>query len=131
LETIVSGEGFTSDTSALGSGGGKFTLFPETVPNLVTILPMQTREAQERMNEMRQLIGKRFEGESTPRSRAGTLPGSPAPRTADSFSADEIARTLQDIVSEADQQLTRAASNHETMQDDLKLLVSDFKEVGG
>ena len=79
------------------------------------------------MNEMRQLIGKRLEGEGTPRSKAGILP---APRTMDPFSADGIARTLQDVVSDADQELTRAASNHETMQDDLKVLASDFKEVG-
>jgi len=31
-------------------------------------------------------------------------------------------------VSETDQHLTRAATNHETMRDDLKLLTSDFKE---
>jgi len=80
------------------------------------------------MNEMRQLIGKRFEAEGTPRSRAGTLPGSPASRTTEVFPADGIARTLQDVVSQADQNLTRAASNQEMIHDDLKLLVSDFKE---
>ena len=95
----------------------------------MAILYKQTREAQQRMAEMRHLIGKRFEGESTPRSRAGTLPNSPAPRITDP-SADGVARTLQDIVSETDQHLTRAATNHETMRDDLKLLASDFKEVG-
>jgi len=77
---------------------------------------------------MRQLIGKRLEGENTPRSRAGTLPNSPALRTVDPFSADGIARTLQEVVSDADQQLTQAASNHETMQEGLKVLASDFKE---
>lgn len=82
------------------------------------------------MNEMRQLIGKRFEGEGTSRTRAGTLPISPAPRTTDAFSADGIAQTLQEVVSEVDQHLTRAASNHETMHDNFKLLASDFREVG-
>lgn len=80
---------------------------------------------------MRQLIGKRFEAEGTPRSRLGALPGSPAPlRSSDSFPAEGIARSLQELVSEADKDLSRAISNHGTLQDDLKLLAADFKEVG-
>jgi hypothetical protein len=93
------------------------------------MLSTQTREAQARMNEMRQLIGKRLEGEYTPRSRAGTLPSTPPAQTTDTFSADGIVQTLQGVVSEADQHLSRAASKHETMHDDLKLLTSDLKEV--
>jgi hypothetical protein len=93
------------------------------------VLLLQTREAQERLNEMRQLIGKRFETEGTPRSRLGGLPSSPALRTTDSFPAEDIAKSLQELVCEAEKDLTRAISNHETLQDDLKLLAADFKEV--
>jgi len=89
---------------------------------------MQTREAQERLNEMRQLIGKRFEAEGTPRSRLGAMPGSP--RTTDSFPAEGIARSLQELVCEAEKDLTRAFSNHESLQDNLRVLAADFKEVG-
>lgn len=89
----------------------------------------QTREAQDRMNEMRQLIGKRFESDGAPRSRPGVFPSSPAPRQTENFQADGIAQSLQELVSEADKDLTRAVSNHDTLQDGLNLLVSDFKEV--
>jgi len=76
---------------------------------------------------MRQLIGKRFEGDGTPRSRAGTLPCSPAPRTVDA-TADGTSQALQDVVFDADQHLMKATANHELMYDDLKLLASEFKE---
>lgn len=83
------------------------------------------------MNEMRQLIGKRLESDGTPRTRAGTLPSSPALRLARAFSPDDTAGTLQEIVSEADHNISRAASNYDTMQQDIQLLADDFKEVSG
>jgi hypothetical protein len=76
------------------------------------------------MSEMRILIGKRLESEGTPRHRSGSGPIPPA------TDADGTARTLQAVVSEVDQYLTRAASNHETMRDDLKFFASEFKDVG-
>lgn len=81
------------------------------------------------MNEMRQLIGKRLEGDGTPRQRQGAFPSSPAPRNTDIASADDIASTLQELVSQADNDLSRAASNYGSVHESLKLLVSDFVEV--
>lgn len=98
------------------------------VHGLITTL-IQTREAQDRMNEMRQLIGKRLDGEMTPRGRAGTLPSSSTQRPADTHAADKTASSLQEIVSEADEHLARATSNYDKLQGGLDLLVSDLKEV--
>lgn len=81
------------------------------------------------MNEMRQLIGKRFESEGTPRNRPGAFPNSPAPRAADSIGADSVALSLQELISEADKDLSRAASNQDMLQEGLKLLAADFVEV--
>lgn len=81
------------------------------------------------MNEMRSLIGRRLEGEATPRTRAGTLPSAPTPRSGDAIPVDDTADTLQELVSEADRHITRACSNHEAMQHNIQLLADDFKQV--
>lgn len=90
---------------------------------------VQTREAQERMNEMRQLIGKRLEGDSTPRQRHSVFPSSATPRNIDTSSATTIAPTLQELVSQASSDLSRAASNYGTLYEGIKLLTSNVTEV--
>lgn len=103
-------------------------LFPETVLILITMLFVQTREAQERMNEMRQLIGKRLDGEIAP-SRSNELPGSPVPYTTDASRLQGLSRSLQDLISGADKDLARATTNHETLRDGLKALMTEMAEV--
>ena len=81
------------------------------------------------MNEMRQLIGKRLEGDGTPRQRQGVFPSSATPRSMDTLSAAGIASTLQELVFRADDDLSRAASNYGTVHEGLKLLTTNFIEV--
>ncbi|KAH9077249.1 hypothetical protein EDB83DRAFT_2504476 [Lactarius deliciosus] len=85
-----------------------------------------SKAAQERMEEMRQLISKRG-GDPTqrPQSRgskevigAGT----------DTGRAGEFLRSIEDAASEADKSLLRAASNQEALAVDLGLVAVDLKE---
>jgi len=76
------------------------------------------------MEEMRQLIGKR-QGEITPLSRPrSTMVDISTPRGSDSVQLDSLSEQL----SVADRDLTRAATSHETLQDNLERLAADFKE---
>ncbi|KAF7981667.1 hypothetical protein HWV62_32792 [Athelia sp. TMB] len=90
--------------------------------------PVRTKEAQDRMNEMRSLIGRRLESEATPRTRAGTLHNASTPRNVEAVPADDIASSLQELVSEADQHILKASSNYEAMQDNIRLLANDLKQ---
>ncbi|KAI0268336.1 hypothetical protein BC834DRAFT_687638 [Gloeopeniophorella convolvens] len=83
-----------------------------------------TKAAQERMEEMRQLIGKR---DATPRSqhrmsREITISGADANRNG------ELLRSIEEAASEADKNLLRAASTQEALAVDLSLLAADLKE---
>jgi len=85
-----------------------------------------SKAAQERMEEMRQLISKRGV-EATPRSqhkgqKEAATAGTDAVRTGD------LLRSIEDAVSEADKSLVRAASNQEALFIDIGLLVADLKE---
>ena len=79
------------------------------------------------MEEMRQLIGKRS-GEATPRSlHKGQKEAAPA--GTDAVRTEDLLRSIEDAVSEADKSLVRAASNQEALSVDIGLLVADLKEV--
>ncbi|KAI9507546.1 hypothetical protein F5148DRAFT_1307723 [Russula earlei] len=85
-----------------------------------------SKAAQERMEEMRQLISKRG-GEATPRSqhrgqKEAATAGSDAGRTA------ELLRSIEDAASEADRSLIRAASSQEALSVNIGLLAADLKE---
>ncbi|KAG2349061.1 hypothetical protein BDR05DRAFT_956431 [Suillus weaverae] len=86
-----------------------------------------TREAQQRLDEMRQLIGKRQQ-EGTPRSRPRSfvtelsMPGPPATLGTSNISL------LSESVVDADKLLASALSSHETLHQSLTQVVSDFKE---
>ncbi|KAI0307231.1 hypothetical protein B0F90DRAFT_1807884 [Multifurca ochricompacta] len=85
-----------------------------------------SRAAQERMEEMRQLISKRG-GEVAPRYRGlteGDTTGSDAVR------GGELLRFIEEAASEADMSLLRAASSQEALAVDLSLLAADLKEGG-
>jgi len=84
------------------------------------------KAAQERMEEMRQLISKRG-GEPTPRSqhkgqKEAATAGNDAGRTG------ELLRSIEDALSEADRSLVRAASSQEALSVDIGLLAADLKE---
>ncbi|KAG2156207.1 hypothetical protein DEU56DRAFT_766033 [Suillus clintonianus] len=89
--------------------------------------PPITREAQQRLDEMRQLIGKRQQ-EGTPRTRPRSFapelftPGpTPTPSTSN-------VSQLNESVADADKLLASALSSHETLHQSLAQVVSDFKE---
>ncbi|KII94880.1 hypothetical protein PLICRDRAFT_33706 [Plicaturopsis crispa FD-325 SS-3] len=85
-----------------------------------------TKAAQERMEEMRQLIQKR-QGEGTPRSRSrnGFAMDDPQPQSSDKL--DRFAKSVEGLVSDADRDLLRAASNIETIQNDIRQVATEFK----
>ncbi|KAH7931234.1 hypothetical protein BV22DRAFT_1115616 [Leucogyrophana mollusca] len=89
--------------------------------------PPITKEAQQRLDEMRQLIGKRqFEG--TPRSRPRSLVSEGSiSSTSEPSSAPDYSH-LDEPVSEADKYLARAVSNCESLHTNILHVVSDFKE---
>lgn len=84
--------------------------------------PAMTKAALERMEEMRNMIGRR-QGESTPkgRPRSGTLD---TIRPND----DELVRSVQIMALEADQGLARAMSNQDDLQTRLKEMAAELAE---
>lgn len=86
---------------------------------------MQTKAAQERMEEMRQLIGRR-QADGTPRSR---------PRSAifdtssQSSTHANVVDSIGALVSEADRDLSRAVSFQETLRQDIVEMAAGFREV--
>ena len=87
---------------------------------------VQTKAAQDRMEEMRNLIGRRQD--DTPRSRTRTAVFS-TPSRASSEASDEVSRTLDILVADADKGLVKAQSNQDILQNELRRLASEFKEV--
>ncbi|KAI0050211.1 hypothetical protein FA95DRAFT_662337 [Auriscalpium vulgare] len=88
--------------------------------------PAMTRAAQDRLEEMRQLIGKR-NGEVTPRSRTRSAVDTP-PLGHDKPRPDEAVQLVEESASEADKALLRAASTQDALGVDLALLAADLKE---
>lgn len=86
-----------------------------------------TKEAQQRLDEMRQLIGKRQQ-EGTSRSRPRSFvtelstPGPPATLGTSNISL------LNESVADADKLLASALSSHETLHQSITQVVSDFKQ---
>ena len=78
------------------------------------------------MEEMRNLIGRRQE--ETPRSRPRTAIFTTPSRTS-SETSEEVSRTIDILVADADQDLLKAQSNQDTLQNELRRLASEFKEV--
>lgn len=77
------------------------------------------------MEEMRNLIGRRQE--DTPRSRTRTAVFA-APSRASSETS-EVGRTIDMLVADADKDLAKAQSNQDILQNELRRLASEFKEV--
>ncbi|KAI0035678.1 hypothetical protein K488DRAFT_42843, partial [Vararia minispora EC-137] len=96
-----------------------------------------TTPVQERLEEMRQLIGRRHGELGTP-TRSGARPFGAAPLTPSSSSssvsgadAEELAKLIADAASEADRHLLRASAAQEELGVDLALLAADLKEKAG
>jgi len=89
---------------------------------------LQTKAAQERMEEMRQLIGRR-QADGTPRSRSrSTAFDMPSQSSAPAKMID-VLRSIETLASEADQDLSRAVSCQETLQKDIVEVTTGLKEV--
>ncbi|KAF9464393.1 hypothetical protein BDZ94DRAFT_1161981 [Collybia nuda] len=86
-----------------------------------------TKAALERMEEMRQLIGRR-QGEGTPRSRPFSTAVDTPTRNATSINISDLSRTIDTLVSDTDKNLSRATSNQEALQRDFKQVATQLKE---
>lgn len=83
------------------------------------------------MDEMRQLIGKRYVGDTTPitpqrHSMIETPKWAP---TKDTLQMEEFARTVEDYIFDADGDLAKAVSTQDTLQVEIRLLADSLKEV--
>ncbi len=80
------------------------------------------------MEEMRQVIGRR-QGDYTPRSRPrSTFDMNQAP-TIDKARVDRSAQAVDDLVVEADNDLVQAVSHQDKLQESLRKLTADYREV--
>ncbi|CAL1700184.1 unnamed protein product [Somion occarium] len=91
--------------------------------------PPLTREAQARMEEMRQLISKR-NGETTPRSRPFSMISEGSlPKLSEATRSDDIGRNIEELASHADQELSRAVKDQEHVHTELRQLTDHLKET--
>lgn len=88
-------------------------------------IPM-TKAAQERLEEMRNLIGRRQDVTPRSRPRSGTV-GTPS-RTPIVGDTGEFVRQVDSLATEADKDLANALSSQETLQNELARLAAEFKE---
>ena len=83
------------------------------------------------MEEMRNLIGRRQE--ETPRGRTRTAifttPSRTSSETSDASRTIDTSRTIDMLVADADQDLVKAQSHQDILQNELRRLASEFKEV--
>lgn len=91
---------------------------------------LQTKEAQARMDEMRQLIGRR-QGELPFRTRQLNMsPDVPRARTPESPArVSSIAKSIEEFASLAGQQLEKAEKTQDLVHTELKSLGAHLKEV--
>ena len=92
----------------------------------------QTKEAQQRMEEMRQLLGQR---DNTPRSHLRSV----ALRATQSMDAGGpgranmdtsiVGRSIENMTNELDDTLSRAARSTDAMQEDIDELQASLQEV--
>ncbi|KAG6831397.1 hypothetical protein H0H92_010999 [Tricholoma furcatifolium] len=91
-----------------------------------------TKAAQERLEEMRQVIGRRMDADGTPRSRPRSLFETPSKSlpvlTPPVLTSTDSTRAVETLVGEADQNLARAVSHQDALQLDLKQISVDLKE---
>ncbi|TFK43736.1 hypothetical protein BDQ12DRAFT_752507 [Crucibulum laeve] len=90
---------------------------------------MARHSAQDRMEEMRQLIGRR-QGEGTPiRRPVSTVFSTPTKSTPVlGTNLNDLSRSVDGLVSDANTSLLRALTTQETLQGDLQQLATTFRE---
>lgn len=82
------------------------------------------------MDEMRQLIGRR-QGDLPFRSRGLSTADTPPARLPDSPSrVPVVAKTIEELASQADLELEKVAKSQDVFQGELKALGNQLKEVG-
>ncbi|KAF8557012.1 hypothetical protein OG21DRAFT_1596146 [Imleria badia] len=88
-----------------------------------------TKEAQQRMEEMRQLINKRqTEGPTTPLNRPRSFIGeSNMPKAAEIVNSAVLTR-LEESLADADQSMARGILHHETLRGDFEQFMLEIKE---
>lgn len=97
-------------------------------------LSPKTREAQQRMDEMRQLIGRRA-GDLTPRKVRPTVdtsekpPPLPTPTTTEPLRLDGLDKAIEGFVFDVDGKLAQAAENQDTVQEGLREISAKLREV--
>src|SRR5882757_6676918 len=79
------------------------------------------------MDEMRQLIGKRYGGDVTPRTPQRNLLDTPKRGAA--TGGDDFTRSIEDYIFDADGNLANAVATQDTLQADVKMLATSLKEV--
>jgi hypothetical protein len=89
---------------------------------------LQTKAAQERMEEMRQLIGRR-QADGTPRSRPRSAVFDTPSQSSTQANVVDVSRSIETLVSEADRDLSRAVSFQETLRQDIVEMATGLKEV--
>ncbi|KZV72156.1 hypothetical protein PENSPDRAFT_371983 [Peniophora sp. CONT] len=99
-------------------------------PQRTPASPAQNKAALDRMEEMRQLIGKRGVIEPTaPRPRPMSYATPQTPTVSRSLSqSDGLVRSIEEAASDADKALLRASSSQDALGTDLEELVADLKE---
>ncbi|KAG6869324.1 hypothetical protein C0993_000077 [Termitomyces sp. T159_Od127] len=91
-----------------------------------------TRAAQERLEEMRQVIGRRqLEGDGLSRSRPHSVFDTPSKTHTSSGTSTTIvdtARNVETLVSETEKSLARAVTSQDTLQLNIKQMSAELKE---
>lgn len=128
METFISRQIICTDPSkSQSSADGRYQYINLTSQHVFTVSREKTREAQQRMDEMRQLISRRqVDGPTTPHNRPrsfiGELNGS------EMVNLTVLGR-IEESLADADQSMVRAVSHHETLRNDLEQFILEIKEV--
>ncbi|PPQ64623.1 hypothetical protein CVT24_008360 [Panaeolus cyanescens] len=86
-----------------------------------------TKAAQERLEEMRNLIGKR-NADGTPVKLRASIFDTPTRHSLTGNDSNDFMRTVDVLVAEADKELVRADANQDSLKVELARLASAFKE---
>jgi hypothetical protein len=97
-------------------------------------LSLKSREAQQRMDEMRHLIGRR-NGELTPRKvrpvvdTSEKVPPLPTSTTNEPLRLDGLDKAIEGFVFDVDGKLAQAADNQDAVQECLREISAKLREV--
>jgi protein ECT2 len=89
----------------------------------------QTKEAQARMQEMQRLIGRRAVENPTRPRPISMATDSVLPKVPDTSRAEDVAKSMDELASHVDSDLTRAAQSLKDVHSDLNRLTATLVEV--